>query len=180
LDSKPHILEQHKRIALRTLLTLVLVAACGCRAAGPGKLSARVILLQPDDTVLFSTDAVGHSCAGGRGVLLEGSVGGNGVLLWLRSGDSPAGGDYKFLARGDSLTPRGVMGAIRFIVSNSDRGVTLDSGLVTVSAGPGRKDVRVRGSGIDPSVGRRAVLDASFDAVSLMADTVTCRIQLES
>ena len=113
MDSKPHILEQHKRFALRTLLLLVLVVACGCRAAAPGKLSARVILLQPDDTVQFSTDALGHSCAEGRGVLLEGSVGGNGVLLWLRSGGSPAGGDY-VPGPWRPLTPRGVMGAVRF------------------------------------------------------------------
>jgi len=178
LAAEPHILEHHDRLVLRALLALVMAAACGCRPAEPGRLSARVIL-QPHDTVEFSTEATGRSCDEGRGVVLEGIAGANGVLLWLHSSDSLVQGEYRVLARGDTITPRGTVGAVRYITQNSDRGVTLDSGAVTVSAAPGRKDVRVRGSGIDPSAGQRVVLDASFGAVPIAADTVTCRVQLQ-
>ena len=178
MDVKPHILEHHKRLVLRALFLLVVLAASGCRA--PGRLSARIIL-PPHDTLKFSADASGRWCDLSRGVLFEGAVESNGVLLWLHSGDSLVGGQYDMLGRGDTITPRGAIGAVRFIAQNSDRGVTLDSGaaVVTVSAAPGRKDIRVRGSGVDPSVGQRVVLEATFDAVPMVPDTVTCRVQLE-
>jgi hypothetical protein len=60
----------------------------------------------------------------------------------------------------------------------ADRGVTLDSGVATVSSAGGRIDAHARGSGIDPNAGQRVVLDASFNAVPLAADTVSCRVQL--
>ncbi len=85
------------------------------------------------------------------------------------------------LARGDSTTRRGAMAAVRFVTrTNAERGVTLDSGEVTVSAGTGRKDVRVRGSGLDPVVGQRVLLDATFDAVPVAPDTLSCHVQLAS
>jgi hypothetical protein len=151
---------------------------CGCRAGEPGRLNARV-LLQPHDTLQFSAEATEHSCDKGRGVLFEGVARGNGVLLWLRSDDSLVQGEYRVLARGDSITPRGTIGSVRFIAQNSDRGVTLDSGTVTVSPAPGGMNARVRGSGIDPSAGQRVVLDATFEAVPPAGDTVTCRVQLQ-
>lgn len=178
MDAQPHILEHCGRLALRALLPLGLVAVWSCRAAEPGRLSARLIL-QPHDTVQFSAEATGRLCDEGRGVVFEGAAGGNGVLLWLHSADSLVQGEYRVLARGDTITPRGTVGAVRYITQNSDRGVTLDSGVVTVSPAPGRKTVLVRGSGIDPSAGQRVVLDASFDAVPIAADTVTCRVQLQ-
>jgi hypothetical protein len=155
----------------------VLVAACGCRARQPGRLHARLIL-QPHDTLQVTADAWVRRCGDGRGFLLEGVVGGNGVLLWLHGGDAAMGGEYPVLARGDTVTPRGFAGAVRFMLPTADRGVTLDSGVVTVSSAGARMDARARGSGIDPGAGQRVVLDALFQAVPMAADTVNCRVQL--
>lgn len=158
-------------------MSLVLAAACGCRAGQPGRLQARLVL-QPHDTMQFSADGWARQCGGGRGLVLEGAVGGNGVLLWLHSADSATGGAYPVLTRGDSIAPRGVMGAVRFMLKAADRGATLDSGVVTVTSARGRIDAQARGSGLDPSAGQRVTLDASFHAVPMAADTVSCRVQL--
>lgn len=155
----------------------MLAAACGCRAGQPGSLRARLVLL-PHDTLQFTADARVRRCGEGRGLVLEGIVGGNGLLLWLYSRDSAMGGKYPVLTRGDTAAPRGVVGAVRFMLGASDRGVTLDSGVVTISSAGGRMDAQARGSGMDPSSGQRVVLDASFEAVPMAADTVECRVQL--
>jgi len=104
--------------------------------------------------------------------VLEGVDGGQGVLLWVRSRDSTVGGEYQVLARGDSITPRGAAGSARFMLQTAD-------GVVTISSAGGRIDAQVRGSGIDPNAGRRVALDASFQAVAITGDTVSCRVQLK-
>jgi hypothetical protein len=127
--------------------------------------------------VQFIANARVRPCGGGRGFVLQGVDGGNGVLLWLRSSDSTPSGRYPVLARGDTTTPRGVAGAVRFMNQLTDRGVTLDSGLVTVSSAGERLEAQARGAGLDTRVGQRVALDASFSAVPLGADTVDCRGQ---
>lgn len=136
------------------------------------------LILQPHDTLQFTANASARWCSEGRGLVLEGVERGQGVLLWVRSGDATVGGDYQVLARGDTITPRGVAGSARFMLQTADRGVTLDSGAVTVSSAGGRIDAQARASGIDPSAGRRVVLDASFQAVPMTGDTVNCGVQL--
>jgi hypothetical protein len=165
------------RGALRALLSLVLVAACGCRAKQAGGLHARLIL-QPHDTLQFTADARARRCGGGRGFVLEGAAGGSGLLLWVRSGDSAVGGEYPVLTRGDSIASRGVVGGVRFMIKETDHGITLDSGVVSVSSVEGRIDAQARGSGIDPNAGQRVALDASFHAVPIAADTASCHVQL--
>jgi hypothetical protein len=155
----------------------VLAVACGCRATQPGSLHARLIV-QPHDTLQFIAGAWIRRCGEGQGFVLEGVVGGNGVLLWLHPGDSAVGGDYLVLARDDTSASRGVVGAVRFVLQTADRGVTLDSGVVTVSSVGGRIDAQARGSGLDPRAGQRVGLDASFHAVPMAADTVNCRVHL--
>jgi hypothetical protein len=97
----------------------------------------------------------------------------------LHSGDSAVAGDYPVLTRGDTVAPRGVMGAVRFMLKAADRGVTLDSGLVAVASAGGRIDAHAHGSGLEPGAGQRVVLDASFHAVPVATDTVTCRVRLQ-
>lgn len=164
-------------IIVKTLLPLGLAAAWGCPAEQPGNLQARVIQ-QGKDTVQFTADAWARPCADGRGFALKGVVGGNGVLLWLRSGDSTNEGEYPVLARGDSVTPRGIAGSVRFMVGTTDRGVTLDSGVVTVTSSGKRLDANARGSGVDPSAGHRVAFDAAFTAVPMAADSVNCQVQV--
>jgi hypothetical protein len=70
------------------------------------------------------------------------------------------------------------MAAVRFVTrTNAERGVTLDSGEVTVSAGTGRGCGF--GVGIDPVVSQRVLLDATFDG-SGGARTLSCHVQLAS
>jgi len=153
----------------------VIAAVCGCRAGQPGRLHARLVV-QPHDTLQFTASATAQRCTAGRGFLLEGADGGNGVLLWLRSVDSVVGGDYPVLTRGDTTTPRGVTGGVRFMLLAADRGVALDSGVVTVASAGGRIDAHARGSGIDPGPGQRVALEASFQAVPLTTDTASCPV----
>lgn len=134
--------------------------------------------MQPHDTVQFAAEARLRRCGEGRGFLLEGINEGNGVLLWLRSGDSAVAGEYPVLARGDTIAPRGVAGAVRFIVQTTDRGATLDSGVVTVSSAGGALEAQAHASGLDPRAGQRVMLEASFVAVPPAADTISCRVQL--
>jgi len=157
---------------------LILTAACGCRSERPATLHAR-ILLQPHDTVEFTTAARMQHCSDGRGFTIAGADGGNGVLLWLHATDSATAGVYPVLTRGDTIAPRGVIASVRFMAQTTDRGATLDSGLVTVSLSGGLLGARAHGSGLDPRAGQRVVLDASFEGVSLVVpDTVNCRVQL--
>ena len=164
------------------LLLLGPAAGWGCGAGKPGNLQAVVLLqrkdtLQGNDTVQFTAAAYARTCTERRGFLLQGVVGGNGVLLWLRSGDSTVAGEYPVLARGDTATPRGVAGSVRFMLGTQDRGITLDSGIVTVSAADGRIDATARGSGLEPTVAQRVALEASFAAVPMGADSSNCQVQ---
>jgi hypothetical protein len=156
---------------------LVLAAACGGAAERPGQLHAR-LTRPPHDTLQFGATARAQRCGQGRGLLLEGIAGGNGVLIWARSGDSGLTGTYPLLARGDSITTRGAMVSTRFMIGDAERGVMLDSGSVAVTWGGGRMTVRALGSGVDPTAGQRVGLDAAFDAVPLATDTGSCRVQL--
>ena len=170
-------------LILRSLL-LGLAAGWGCDSGQPGNLEAVVLLqrrdtLEEKDTVQFTAAAYARRCTERRGLLLQGVVGGNGVLLWLRSADSTVGGEYPVLARGDTVTPRGVAGSVRFMLGTQDRGITLDSGIVTVSAADGRIDATARGSGLDPSAAQRVALKASFAAVPMGADSSNCQVQVK-
>jgi hypothetical protein len=162
---------------MRAFVPLVLAVACGCPSEKAGSLRARLVL-QPHDTMQFIAGAWIWRCGGGRGLVLKGVDGGNGLLLWLRPGDSTLDGEYRVIGRGDTIASRGVVGAVRFLVQATDRGVTLDSGVVTVSSTSGRFEAHARGSGLDSRAGQRVVLDASFGAVPMAADTVDCRVQL--
>jgi len=170
-------------LILRPLL-LGLAAGWGCGAGQPGNLEAVILLqrkdtVQGNDTLQFTAAAHARPCTERRGFLLQGVVGGNGVLLWLRSGDSTVGGEYPVLARGDTTAPRGVAGSVRFMLATQDRGVTLDSGIVTVSAAEGRIDATARASGLDPSAAQRVALKASFAAVPMGADSSNCKVQVK-
>lgn len=160
------------------MLALGSAAACGSSPSAPARLSAVVIRAAPNkDTVRFEAPATAAPCGRATlGLVLKGSSGGNGVMIWVRSGDSAAWGDFSLLARGDSSTARGAVVALRFMVGDAAHGVTLDSGAVSVThVPPGRElHARVRGSGRETVVPSRVALDARFEAVPLARDTVTC------
>ena len=162
---------------------LLFAAACGgARRERRGTLQASVVRPPPShDTVRFTAPAVAHRCGrgGAGGIVIEGVAGGNGVLLWVRSADSVGDGEYPPLPRGDSTTPRGAMVAVRWAPREDDaRGVTLDSGTVAVTRTSGGFGAVARGSGLEPVAGQRVSLDIAFAGVPLVADTVSCAVQL--
>lgn len=129
------------------------------------------------DTIEFAATAQGRRCGGRRGILLEGISGGNGVLLWVHSGNGPVPGMYPLLTFGDTSTPHGAVATARFMVGLADRGVALDSGAVELAVNGGRIEATASGSGIEPAAGERVTLRASFHDVRLAPDTVGCGVQ---
>jgi len=107
-------------------------------------------------------------------MLFVGIDGGVGVLAWTSADKALASGDYPILTRGDTTTRRGAKASVRFMSGAAGRGVTLDSGTVTLTLGD-RVGARVRGSGLEPAAGRRAMLDAEFRPVPLARDSVACQ-----
>jgi len=133
------------------------------------------------DTLRFEAPAAASRCGRAGHVLLRGSEGGNGVLVWLRSADSLAGGEFPLLARGDSVASRGAVVAVRFMLGEAAHGFTFDSGAVFLTRTAGLLSATARGSGSDSDpagVAGRVALDASFQSVPLGSDTVACQIRL--
>ena len=131
----------------------------------------------------FEASASLRRCSGAGGFVLEGELRGNGVLVWLRGqgGDSLPRGRYAVLSRGDTLTPRGAVVAVRFMTGDSAHGLVLDSGAVTVSAEQARGSgvsVTVRGAGLESAEGRRVGVEAEFAKTRLAADGARCQTQL--
>lgn len=172
----------------RTCVLLGLtMAACGTATGdrgGDGGVIARV-QYTPRDSVRFVTSAWLRRCGGGRGFVLEGEVRGNGVLVWLRPGDSVPKGRYRIIQRGDTSTPRGAVVAVRFMTAELAHGVVLDSGSVTVtvtgdsSAGGRRVSTDVDGGGLETVGARRVRVEAAFATPAPPpspqgADTVRC------
>lgn len=129
------------------------------------------------DTARIALRVEAHRCGHGADVLIQGISGGDGVLIWTRSGGAEHGGSYPLLTRGDSLTPRGAMVSVRWMIGDIARGIALDSGVVTLVPAGQRISVRARGSGLDYAAGQRVAVDASVDAALLAPDTANCRVQ---
>lgn len=134
----------------------------------------------PKDTVRIAAPAAAGRCGRARlGLLVHGSEGGNGVMVWLRPGDSFERGEFPLLPRGDSVTARGATVVVRFAVDNVVHGAVLDSGAVSVTQADDPLALRARGSGADIALGvssGRVTLDAAFDAVPVGRDTVACQV----
>jgi hypothetical protein len=133
----------------------------------------------PRDTIRFEAPAHARRCGGRGGLLVQGSSDGNGVVVWLRAGgeaaDSPANGPWPLLQRGDTVSPHGATVGVRYMMGDVARGLPLDSGTVEVRRAGGVLTIVARGTALDASAAGRVGLEASFDAVPLEADTVSCR-----
>ncbi|PYP80769.1 MAG: hypothetical protein DMD25_02615 [Gemmatimonadetes bacterium] len=132
----------------------------------------------PKDTIRFEAPARAHHCSGGprSGLVLQGSSDGNGVFIWLRGGetDSLAGGPWPLLQRGDTLSPRGGTVGVRYMLNAVAHGLPLDSGAVEVRETAHVFTVVARGTGHETMAAGRVALEASFDAVPLETDSVSC------
>jgi len=114
---------------------------------------------------------------GGRGVLIRGTQGGNGVLVWLRSGDSLAPGDFPLLERADTVAARGAVVAVRYMLGDVAHGFWADSGAVSVDRRADRLTITARGSGLELGAAGRTSLVASFGSITLGSDTVSCQVR---
>lgn len=110
-------------------------------------------------------------------MLLQGWSGGSGVVVWLRGSgaDSLGSGPWPLLQRGDTLSPRGATVGVRYMMGDVAHGLSLDSGAVEVRETGGVVTVVARGSGMETAAAGQVGLEASFDAVPLEADTISCR-----
>ena len=157
-------------------------AACGSASEQGGRVHA-LVAFPRQDTVRFEAPARARRCGGGpgkEGLLLQGSADGNGIILWLREsgGGPPAVGPWPLLQRGDTVSPRGATVGVRYMMKDVARGFTLDSGGVEVRATGPVLTVVARGTGLETAAAGRVALEASFDAVPLETDTVSCRTTL--
>ena len=159
----------------RLPLATLALAACAGAAEREGTLRAW-IAFPPQDTVRFETPASARPCGRPGALVAHGSSGGNGVLLWLRYGDSLTSGDYPVVVRGDTATPHGAVIGVRFMTGALTHGTALDSGVVTVSRARDRLTARARGSGQEVGGPRRARVETEFDALVIGGDTVSCRL----
>lgn len=138
-----------------------------------------LVIRAPKDTVRFTAPALASLCVGGigHGVLLRGSSGGNGAIVWLRTADSLAPGAriWPLLQRGDTVSSRGATVGVRFMLGDIAHGVALDSGDVTVSTLRPAVTLTVRGAGLAVAAAGRVTAEVAFDAVPIVTDTVSCR-----
>jgi hypothetical protein len=128
-----------------------------------------------DSTVFTATDAV-HFCRRG-GVLFDAVAGANGVLAWVRSPTPLTTGSFPLLGRGDSLTPRGAIVAVRFIWHDVAHGFPVDSGTLTLTAAGRWYRGRIQGSGSDLGIAMRGTVDITIDSISARPDTLACGAQ---
>ncbi|HVH11112.1 MAG TPA: hypothetical protein VM736_15055 [Gemmatimonadales bacterium] len=142
---------------------------------------ARVLVLRaPHDTTRFDAPLRAYRCSRG-GVLIFGVNGGNGVVVWLRSPDSIAPGPWPLLQRGDTVSARGAVVAVRFMAGEVAHGAALDSGVVRVSrvgGTGGAVAVLAHGGGLEAVLAQRLAFEATFDAVAVGADTTSCQSRL--
>ena len=132
------------------------------------------------DTIRFEAPARAKRCSGAAGtwgLLLQGSRTGNGVVVWLRGrgADALVPGRWPLLQRGDTVSPRGATVGVRYMTSDVAHGLVLDSGAVEVRDTGRVVALVARGTGLEPAAAGRVALEASFEAVSIEADTVPCR-----
>jgi len=160
----------------------LLGAACGNAPEQAGRVRA-LVARPPKDTIRFEAPARAQRCSGGTvrgGLLLQGSSEGNGVVVWLRAtaADSLAGGTWPLLQRGDTVSPRGATVGVRYLFHEVAHGLSLDSGSIEVRETTHALTVVARGTGLETMAAGRVALEASFDAVPLETDTVSCRPRL--
>lgn len=125
---------------------------------------------------MFTASGVLHACRRG-GVLFDAVNGANGVLAWVRGPGPLAAGSFPLLGRGDSVTPRGAVVAVRFISHDVAHGFPVDSGTLTLSSTGRWYRGRIQGSGTDLGNAMRGTVDVTIDSISPRPDTLACGAQ---
>src|SRR5260221_9051103 len=157
---------------------------CGCGRSpstrtGSGIAHVHISITGGGDTVGFRIPVRARRCADERGVVLDGALHGNGLLIWLRDGVGPPdGGSYPLLSRGDSAAPRGAIASVRYILGSVAHGVIVDSGSAILKRETPPYALRINGNGAEVSIPGRRSVEITADAVPLEPDTVNCVVQL--
>ncbi|HXI35054.1 MAG TPA: hypothetical protein VNH63_13280 [Gemmatimonadales bacterium] len=151
---------------------LLLLGCAACAGTGGGRLAAR--LQRPHNPEQrFDVAARAQQCRGGHGVLLEAaSEDGNGLLLWLR-GDSLAAGEYPLRTASDTSPGRAATASLRYMTGDIAHGLTLDSGVVRLTAARSRLAGDVVAAGTDLGGMVHVNLAAHFADVAV-ADSTSC------
>lgn len=161
-----------------------LAVLCGCRSApaigtSGGEAHVHISITGGGDTVGFRIPVRARRCADEHGVVLDGALHGNGLLIWLRDGVGPPdAGNYPLLSRGDSSAPRGAIAAVRYILGTVAHGVIVDSGSATLTHETPPYAIHIKGNGAEVAVPGRRSVELSADRVPLERDTVSCIVQL--
>lgn len=138
----------------------------------------RTVISRPQlDTVRFTVPAAARRCTAGRGFLIEGREGGNGVLVWLHRGDSIPNDDYAIRGVRDTVTPQGAGVAVRYMTGDVAHGLSLDSGTATLRRAATPWSLEVNGSGLEIPGGLRIMIAAQFLDLAPATDTISCQPQ---
>jgi hypothetical protein len=101
------------------------------------------------------------------------------VVVWLRGSgagaDSLSPGLWQLLQRGDTVSRHGATVGVRYMFHEVAHGLSLDSGTVDVRETAHALTVVARGTGLETMAAGRVALEASFDAVPLERDSVSCQ-----
>ena len=170
------------RVAVILFGGIVALDSCGRSSeieTGSGVAHVHVSITGGRDTVGFRIPVRARPCAGTRGVVLDGALHGNGLLVWLRNGIGPPnGGNYPLLSRGDSAAPRGAIASVRYILGTVAHGLIVDSGTATLTRETPPYAVHLKGNGSEVSIPDRRSVELTADRVALEPDSVNCAVQL--
>ena len=159
-----------KRFAL--LACAATVVACNGETAASSLVAASII--RRADTVQFEVPLTVYRCDSTADFLLQGIQSGNGVMLWMRPGDSPVG-EFPIVGVRDTITRPGAVVAIRYYHEAVVHSFTLDSGSVSVADSGTARQLSVTGSGMEISLGIRSRLAARIAALPTPAEsTMSC------
>ena len=152
--------------------------ACSDPSA-PGVGRVQIALTGTRDTVRFEVPVVAAPCGRGAGLLLHGELGGQGLLIWLRSAGRPDTGTYPLLTRGDTTAPRGAFASLRYMVGDVAHAVLLDDGAAMVVRSVPRLELQIRGHGLETamaSVAGQRSAELDLEHVTLAPDTASCHV----
>lgn len=173
-----------RRSGLALLVLGGAVSVTGCPPSadiqtGSGSAYVHISLTGGSDTIGFRIPVRARRCADGHGVVLDGGLHGNGLLIWLRDGVGPPDeGSYQLLSRGDSAAPRGAIVAVRYIFGTVAHGLIVDSGAATLTRERPPYAVHLEGNGSEVAIPGRRSVTITADPVPLERDTVNCVVQL--
>jgi hypothetical protein len=146
------------------------LAACGGEPAAAAQVEA--VVARSADTIRFQAPAVLYRCAHTADLVLEGVRFGNGVLVWLRLGDSLVR-EFPIIGVRDTITRPGAVVAVRYSHEAVGHTLSLDSGMVVFTDTGAARRLAVTGSGLDVELGARSGVAATFGDVPEAPDSTT-------